>query len=228
MTQLARGAFKACSILLQYPTEATFGALDDIEAIARALPARRGGAALRRGVAWWRATPLTEVATRYVETFDFDRRASLYLTYYAHGDTRDRGSALLALRASYRDAGFETSGEELPDYLPLMLELAALSDLGVRALGANRIALEALHSTLRANASPYADVVDAVRRQLPRTTRRVLDAARRVVRDGPPVEQVGLEPFAPPEVVSGCEPATSTELGPAIPVRTATGERREA
>jgi nitrate reductase delta subunit len=204
MTGTTRAAFKACSILLQYPTDETFVALDDIGAVATALPARRGGRALCEIVTWLRDTSRADAAARYVETFDFNRRASLYLTYYAHGDTRDRGSALLALRASYREAGFEMCSDELPDYLPVMLELAALSDTGVRALDEHRAALEALQTTLSECGSPYADAVDVVRAQLPHATRRVLDAARRMVREGPPTEHVGLEPFAPPEIVTGC------------------------
>lgn len=196
----SRGALKACSILLQYPTERTFAVLDDVEAVAGALPARRGGRALSRTVGWLRSTAPEVVAERYVDTFDFDRRASLYLTYYAHGDTRDRGAALLALRASYRDAGFEMRGDELPDYLPVMLELAALSDAGRGVLDEHRAAIEVLRSTLRSAGSPYADVLEVVGAQLPRATRRVLDAAHRMLRDGPPSEQVGLEPYAMPGV----------------------------
>jgi nitrate reductase delta subunit len=204
MTGTTRAAFKACSLLLQYPTDATFAALDDVDTVAASLPARRGGRSLGRMVAWMRETSPESAAARYVETFDFDRRASLYLTYYAHGDTRDRGAALLALRAAYRAAGYEMCDAELPDYLPVMLELAALSDAGVRALDEHRAALEALHAALRGRTSPYADAVDAVRAQLPRVSRRAVEAARRMVREGPPAEQVGLEPFAPPEIVTGC------------------------
>lgn len=232
MTSASSGAFKACSILLQYPDDATFAALDDIAAVAEALPRRRGGAALSRIVEWLRHTPPATAATRYVETFDFNRRASLYLTYYAHGDTRDRGSALLDLLSTYRDAGYELRSDELPDYLPVMLELAALDAVGVRVLDRQRVAIEALHATLSAGESPYTDVVDVVRSQLPRAARRVVEAARRIVREGPPTEQVGLEPFAPSEIVNGCGPTTpafgstprepgwtTTELGSTIPVR---------
>jgi nitrate reductase delta subunit len=149
-----------------------------------------------------RETSPESAAARYVETFDFDRRASLYLTYYAHGDTRDRGAALVGLRTAYRAAGYELCGGELPDYLPVVLEFAALSEVGVRVLDDHRAALEALRSKLRSAGSPYVHVVDVVRAQLPRATRRAMDAARRFVREGPPSEQVGLEPFAPSEIVS--------------------------
>jgi len=199
----SRGALKACSILLQYPTERTFAVLDDVDAVAGALPARRGGRSLHRMVGWLRATPPAVVAETYVDTFDFDRRASLYLSYYVHGDTRDRGAALLALRGSYRAAGYRMSGDELPDYLPVMLELAALDDAGLVALGEHRAALEVLRTTLRDAQSPYADLLDVIAVLLPRAPRRVLAAAHRMLRDGPPSEQVGLEPYVLPDARDG-------------------------
>ncbi len=203
LVNASRGALKACSVLLQYPTERTFAVLDDVEAVAAALPARRGGRSLHRVVGWLRATPPAVVAETYVDTFDFDRRASLYLSYYVHGDTRDRGGALLALRGAYRAAGYRMTGDELPDYLPVMLELAALGDTGLTVLGEHRAALEVLRTTLRAAESPYADLLDVVGTQLPRAPRRVLAAAHRMLRDGPPSEQVGLEPYMMPEVRDG-------------------------
>jgi len=81
-----------------------------------------------------------------------------------------------------------------------MLELAALSDAGRGVLDEHRAAIEVLRSTLRSAGSPYADVLEVVGAQLPRATRRVLDAAHRMLRDGPPSEQVGLEPYAMPGV----------------------------
>ncbi len=77
LVSASRGALKACSILLQYPTERTFAVLDDVEAVAGALPARRGGRALSR--TWDGCAPRRPrwLAERYVDTFDVDRRASL-------------------------------------------------------------------------------------------------------------------------------------------------------
>ena len=56
----------------------------------------------------------TALAARYVETFDLRRRATLYLTYYAHGDTRERGMALLRLKKLYRAAGLPMDAPSCP------------------------------------------------------------------------------------------------------------------
>ena len=61
----------------------------------------------------------------YVETFDLRRRCCPYLTYYAFGDTRKRGMALLRFTHAYRANGFALASEELPDHLAVVCEFAA-------------------------------------------------------------------------------------------------------
>jgi nitrate reductase delta subunit len=138
-----------------------------------------------------------------VETFDLRRRTSLYLTYYLHGDTRKRGMALLRLRRLYSAAGLGVATDELPDYLPLMLEFAALAPDGFATtlLDEHRPAVELLRAGLHDADSPYAHLLDALAAGLPRLTPRERDRVRKLAADGPPSEQVGLEPFAPPEVM---------------------------
>jgi nitrate reductase molybdenum cofactor assembly chaperone NarJ/NarW len=196
--------FKLASILLQYPTAALFGGLDDLEAAA-AGSSRASREAFGRFLAWLRVTNPTEVARHYVATFDLRRRCALYLTYYRYGDTRKRGMAMLALRAAYRAAGFEPTADELPDYLPLVLDFAALGPSGEKLLRAHRTDLELLHRALRQAGSPYADVIEAVSAQLPGLGRRDLARVAQAWQDGPPAEDVGLEPFAPPGYLSGTE-----------------------
>jgi nitrate reductase delta subunit len=202
-----RGAvspFKLASVLLQYPTAALFDGLGDLEAAAAGSP-RASREAFGRFLAWLRVTDPTEVARHYVATFDLRRRCALYLTYYRYGDTRKRGMAMLALRAAYRAAGFEPTRDELPDYLPLVLDFAALAPSGEKLLRAHRADLELLHRALRQAPSPYADVIEAVRAQLPALRRRDLARVAQAWQDGPPAEDVGLEPFAPPGYLSGTE-----------------------
>jgi nitrate reductase delta subunit len=133
-----------------------------------------------------------------VETFDLRRRCALYLTYYRYGDTRKRGMAMLGFKAAYRAAGLEPDEAELPDYLPLVLDFAALHARGEKLLRAHRADLELLLRALRQAGSPYASVVEAVCTQLPALRRPDLALVRRAWADGPPGEDVGLEPFAPP------------------------------
>jgi nitrate reductase delta subunit len=196
--------YKLASILLQYPTRAVFDGLDELDAAARSGPrAARGHMAAF--LAWLRATPPHEVAQHYVETFDLRRRSALYLTYYRHGDTRRRGMALLAFKTAYRAAGLEPvqGGGELPDYLPVVLDFAAVAPGGEDLLRRHRADLELLRRALHEAGTPYARVVDAVCAQLPRLGRRDLLRVRAAEQQGPPAEDVGLEPFAPPGYLTG-------------------------
>jgi nitrate reductase delta subunit len=118
--------------------------------------------------------------------------------------------AMLAFKAAYRAAGYDPADDELPDYLPLVLDFAALHPQGERLLRAHRADLELLLRALRQAESPYAHVVEAVCSLLPAMRRPDLAAVRKAWADGPPAEDVGLEPFAPPDYLSG-----SPSVGPA-------------
>ena len=113
--------YKLASVLLQYPAAALFTGLDELDAAAAGASPKATREAFRRFLGWLAATPPTEVAQHYVETFDLRRRCALYLTYHRHGDTRTRGTAMLAFTAAYRAAGLRPSTDELPDYLPVVL-----------------------------------------------------------------------------------------------------------
>ena len=191
-------------MLLQYPTAALFDGLDELDAFAAPPRPRPAREAFARFLAWLRATPPTEVAQHYVETFDLRRRCALYLTYYRYGDTRKRGMAMLAFKTAYRDAGFVPTEDELPDYLPMVLDFAELCPRGRAAAARHRADLELLRRALDKAGSPYADVVAAVCAQLPRLRpARARPGARPRGSPGRPREDVGLEPFAPPEYLAG-------------------------
>jgi nitrate reductase delta subunit len=198
--------FKLASVLLQYPTASLFRGLDELGAAARG-SSRASREAFGRFLVWLAATPPDDVARHYVETFDLRRRCALYLTYYRYGDTRKRGMAMLEFKAAYRGAGFEPVADELPDYLPMVLDFAALHPRGQQLLRAHRADLELLLRALRQAESPYADVVAAVCAQLPGLRKPDLARVARAWEQGPPAEDVGLEPFAPPGYLSGAEAA---------------------
>jgi nitrate reductase delta subunit len=196
------GPYKLASVLLQYPTMALFdglGQLTEAVSVAPRATQRPFGTFLQ----WLDGTSPDAVARHYVETFDLRRRCALYLTYYRHGDTRKRGMAMLAFTAAYRAAGLEPSGGELPDYLPMVLDFAAEHPRGEKLLRDHRAALELLLRGLRDAESPYAHVVAAVCAQLPALRRLDQALVRRLWDGGPPGEEVGLEPFAPPGYLSG-------------------------
>ena len=196
-------ACKLASVLLQYPTAALFDGLSELDAFAGTTSPRPAREAFARFLAWLRATPPADVAQHYVQTFDLRRRSALYLTYYRYGDTRKRGLAMVAFKTAYRDAGFSPTEAELPDYLPMVLEFAALTSRGQRLLRSRRADLELLRRALAQAQSPYEDVVVAVCAQLPRLSRGELTRVLAAWESGPPREEVGLEPFAPPDYLAG-------------------------
>lgn len=194
--------FKLCSLLLQYPDEELLTGRDELMGAAEQLGRDRAVRLVREGCERWAAMEPEAARAAYVETFDFRRRNSLYLTYHSYGDRRERGMALVSLKQRYEAAGLTLESGELPDYLPLMLEFRALApEAGSEALIEHREALEVLRDSLAREESPWALFVSAVCEALPRMTRRQRQRAERMAAEGPPEEQVGLEPFAPPEVM---------------------------
>ncbi|MER6558033.1 nitrate reductase molybdenum cofactor assembly chaperone [Streptomyces sp. NPDC001027] len=140
-----------------------------------------------------------DLAADYVATFDHRRRCCPYLTYYAHGDTRKRGVALLRLKQAYARAGWRLGDDELPDHLAVVLEFAAAEpSAGARLLTEHRAGLELLRLALRDAGSPWAPVLASVSATLPALRGDDREAVARLAAQGPPDEQVGLDPYAPP------------------------------
>ncbi len=117
-----RMLLKAGALLLGYPDP---GMLDAVCAALPDLPEMPGRDLLDGFLASARELPRTEREALYVAAFDFREELSLYLTFQEHGDARDRAPALLELKQELRACGFECPEDELPDYLPLLLEFLA-------------------------------------------------------------------------------------------------------
>ena len=185
------------SYLLRYPEDGLAAAPAEIAA----LPKGDVRTALERFLDGL-PDPLT-LRGAYVETFDLRRRVTPHLTFYEHGDTRRRGAALLRLKRLYRQAGLEFEADELPDHLAVMLAFAALAPdgYGEALLSEHRPALELLRAGLQESGSPYAPVVDALCAALPPLRAEQRDDVARLAAQGPPDEQVGIEPWIPEEVM---------------------------
>jgi nitrate reductase delta subunit len=203
--------------LIGYPDEELLAQLPLLRAAVAPLPAAIAGP-LGRFLDHLETTPLTEQQAAYVETFDLRRRCSLYLTYYAYGDTRKRGMALLQFKHLYKRAGLELSDAELPDHLAVVLEFTATADAvrGERLLHEHRAGLELIRLALEDRRSPYVDVLRGVCATLPPVRAEDREAVLRLAREGPPTEDVGLDPygatpFAPPEYIP--QPASAAETG---------------
>ena len=105
-----------------------------------------------------------ELIETYVYTFDFGKKTNLYVTYFNSGEQRERGIELLQLTDLYQQSGFQTTDKELPDYLPLMLEFAAVADHEKAAAVFQKYAanLEELRLQLSENESIYTPLLDGL------------------------------------------------------------------
>jgi nitrate reductase delta subunit len=186
-------SLQAASLLLSYPDERLYGCLPLLSAVPSAAAAGM--------VSYLETTPPAEAQAHYVDTFDLRRRCCLYLTYYAFGDTRKRGMALLRFTHAYKASGWQLVSEELPDHLSVVCEFAATADLsaGLALLAEHRAGIELIRMALAELGSPYVHAVDLVREALPGPAPRDLERALELARIGPPEEEVGLEAFAPPD-----------------------------
>lgn len=200
--------YKLCSVLLSYPDQELLDGRGELCCVAEELAASPARDALERFCAWWRDEDALALQQHYVSIFDLERRCGLYLTFYGEGDRRERGSALLRLKRLYRAAGLPLEGSELPDYLPVMLEFAAAAPSGRGAVvfREHRAALELLRTALHERATPYAHVLEAVCVTVGDMSPSERARALALAASGPPHELVGLEPFAPPEVMPTTEP----------------------
>ncbi|RWG22953.1 MAG: nitrate reductase molybdenum cofactor assembly chaperone [Mesorhizobium sp.] len=123
-TPLSNRTFKALSALLSYPTEELCAAIPEITATlaAEGLVSNEAGKQLQPLLADLATLDLYDLEERYVELFDKTRRHSLHLFEHIHGESRDRGQAMVDLAEHYRRGGLLVAANELPDFIPLFLE----------------------------------------------------------------------------------------------------------
>lgn len=190
------------SFLLRYPTVEVVAARRELAEEVAALSDGPVRTALERFLAGWSGEQ-PQLAAAYVETFDLRRRTALHLTWYRHGDTRERGMALLRLKKLYRAAGLPMESKELPDHLTVVFAFAALAPPGhgEALLAEHRAAIELLRLSLHDLGSPYADLLDAAAAVLGPLSVSERGEVARLAREGPPDEAVGLEPYGPPEAM---------------------------
>jgi nitrate reductase delta subunit len=159
--------FKALSAMLDYPSADMQAALPEIRKVVRA-EGLLGPLALARFEAaaeMLGAHDLLTIQERWVGLFDRVRSLSLHLFEHVHGDSRERGPAMVDLLAHYRKSGFEVTASQLPDYLPVILEfLAQIPVVDARAmLGEVAPLLAPVQLRLAKRGSPYAGLLAAVR-----------------------------------------------------------------
>jgi nitrate reductase delta subunit len=157
---------KALSALLTYPSAELSAAVPEIRAVLEAEGVL--GAAEREALepllSSLAGEDIYDLQERYIRLFDRTRSLSLHLFEHVHGESRDRGQAMVDLKGVYEAAGFEIDGTELPDFVPLFLEYCSLRpEAEARSLLAEPAhVLTALGERLRKKDSSYAAVLEAL------------------------------------------------------------------
>ena len=221
----AQVELRLLALLLDYPDEQLLSGRDEVEQVLAKLDPSPRRDALAAFVSWLYAGDRLAVEQEYVASFDFSKRTTLYLSFYTYGDRRQRGRAMLALKRRFAAAGLPLVAGALPDYLPAVIEFAALAPDGEgdEVLTQLRAGIEVVRAGLHAAGSPYALLLDALVAGLPKLGRQERAALERLAAEGPPTELVGLEPFAPPEFMpkpvsgGGCGAAHAPQQAPGPP-----------
>lgn len=144
--------YQAAALCLTYP---------DDDFVARLPLLREAAPQLREFTDHATVTPPRELAAHYAEVFDFENRHSLHLSRWYDAGTRSRGMSLVRFEDLYKAYGMEFTGEELPDFLPAVLEFTARTG-NADLLTEHRDCLERLRRRLTDLGTPYASVLDAV------------------------------------------------------------------
>ena len=160
--------YKILSVLLEYPEQELIDNLPEIKAWVDDTSEidKEERSMLQTYLNRLEDKSLIELQAEYVNTFDMNPEQSLHLTHHLFGDDKNRGPALIDLGELYKDYGVEVSesANELPDYLPLILEFAAYLDGNESTvfLSDAKKVFGVLTDNLKKTASPYADLVSII------------------------------------------------------------------
>ncbi len=201
--------YQVLSALLLYPEPALVENLPELEAVLEATPILQ--AALRPLIVYLASADLITLQQNYVMTFDRNPSHSLHLFEHIHGESRDRGQAMVDLMDEYKKHGLEMTGDDLPDFVPLFLEFLSQQD----ETEAARLLSDAVHvlahigRKLAANGSPYAVVFGVLEHLSPVLAEELAE---------PPVRDMdeALETFGPG--ADGVEPLLKNLAGATHPI----------
>jgi nitrate reductase delta subunit len=159
-------SFKVFSALLSYPTQALIDAAPEFAAVLNAekLLPQAQWRAVETLIAEIAASDVYDLQERYGLLFDRSKTLALHLFEHVHGESRDRGQAMVDLKAMYENAGLVIAANELPDYVPLFLEFLSTQPLAAarELLAQTAHILSALAERLGRRQSDYRAVFDAL------------------------------------------------------------------
>ena len=208
----ASGTLRVLAALLAYPDHEMRGYLGEMRAILRgehALSAERRQEIEVLIDSLVSADPL-EAEAGYVELFDRGRATSLHLFEHVHGDSRDRGPAMIDLAQTYEKAGLYLAPGELPDYLPAVLEFVSTQPATEARAFLDEMShiFNSLFNALQGRASPYASVLGALLELAGEKAQPVKIAAEQ------PLDESWIEP----RVFDGCSSQGQARPGQPQPI----------
>ncbi|MEI2779809.1 MAG: nitrate reductase molybdenum cofactor assembly chaperone [Candidatus Competibacter sp.] len=196
---------KVLSALLCYPQadmQAALGEMADVLDREKLVPERERRA-LRAFMERLERADLMELQERYVATFDRGRALSLHLFEHVHGQSRDRGQAMVNLLEVYRRHGFELDAHELPDYIPLFLEYLAQRPMGeaLDMLADAMHVMALLGARLAERGSDYRAIFDALAAVVGEPA-DIADIRRQAAAEGPDETIVNMDKIWEEEAVT--------------------------
>jgi nitrate reductase molybdenum cofactor assembly chaperone NarJ/NarW len=154
--------FKLNSLMLRYPDKEWAENVDEIQELIHSLELVDMKNALLGFLEYVAKTSWVDLNENYVRWFDLTENKTMYLTYGLFGDNRERGPAFVQLKMEYAKAGFYLQDSELPDYLPLVLEFAAIAEMKYvkKVFAIHRKAIDTLYEELRKEQNPYHHLLE--------------------------------------------------------------------
>ncbi|MDO8346694.1 MAG: nitrate reductase molybdenum cofactor assembly chaperone [Rugosibacter sp.] len=206
-------SLRALARLLSYPDaelrEQLPGLREALQREGSLSPARL--AALDTLIAALGSTPPLDVEADYVNLFDHGRATSLHLFEHVHGDSRDRGPAMVDLAQTYEQAGLYLAPGELPDYLPVVLEFVSTQPPKEARAFLSEMAhiFNAIFNALQQRQSAYASIPGALLELAGESVQ-----AMQSIPDEPPLDATWAEPV----VFDGCSTQGQARPGHTQPI----------
>lgn len=156
--------YRTIALLLQYPENGWLQMHHQLEAAGGCLPEGKTRRVIAGFLNYLGSQPLLHLQETYTAVFDLNPATTLNMSYHLMGDGEKRAAMMVMLQEIYRTAGYDSPADDLPDFLPAMLEfLAVCPDAGLRlpvwqCLGG----IVGLVDRLRESTALYADLLDLV------------------------------------------------------------------
>ena len=158
--------YKIISLLITYPNEEIYNLLPQVNSLLKEehLLNAVSISGIDAFVDFFAKKPLTFWQEHYVQLFDYSRSVSLYLFEHVHGDSKDRGQAMVDLIDLYNENGLNINRPELPDYLPVFLEFLAMQTQSKAMDYLSEIIdiVGFIHRKLEDKDNPYKNLLSAI------------------------------------------------------------------